>query len=142
MKSDESAKTFNDGFNCAQSVFVPFAGEHGLDVGTAGLIASAFGAGMGRMQETCGAVIGALMAIGLKYGYARSDDQEHRDIVLRKTRELTRRFREEFGTIKCRDLLGCDLNTPEGQALHKERDQRGTVCMKCVRFAASVTEGL
>jgi C_GCAxxG_C_C family probable redox protein len=142
MKSEESAAVFGNGFNCAQGVFVPFAEEHGLAAETARLTASAFGAGMARTQETCGAVTGALMAIGLKYGFARPDDQARKDLVLQKSRELIARFRGEFGTIKCRELLDCDLNTEEGQALHKERDQREQICMKCVKYAASVVEGL
>jgi C_GCAxxG_C_C family probable redox protein len=142
MKSDEAEKVFGDGYNCAQGVFLPFAQEFGLDAETALLTASSFGAGMGRTQETCGAVTGALMAIGLKYGFTKPGDQERRDLVLRKTRELMARFREEFGTLKCKDLLGLDLNTDEGQALHKEKDQREQICMKCVRYAASVVEGL
>ena len=142
MKSDEAAKAFRDGYNCAQGVFLPFAEDYGLDAGTALLTASSFGAGMGRTQETCGAVTGALMAIGLKYGFTKPDDQARRDLVLQKTREFMGRFRGEFGTLKCRDLLGCDLNTEAGQAMHNEKDQREQICMKCVSYAASVVEGL
>ena len=142
MKSEESAKVFYEGFNCAQGVLLPFAEERGLAGEKALLAASAFGAGMGRTQETCGAVTGALMAIGLKYGFAKSDDQARKNIVLQKTREFMVRFRAEFGTLKCKDLLGLDLNTDEGQAMHKELNQRGQICVKCVSFAASVVEGL
>jgi C_GCAxxG_C_C family probable redox protein len=142
MKSDEAEKVFGDGYNCAQGVFLPFAQEFGLDAETALLTASSFGAGMGRTQETCGAVTGALMSIGLKYGFTEPGDQEGRALVLRKTRELIARFREEFGTLRCRDLLGCDLNTEEGQNFHKDKDQRAQICMKCVKYAASVVETL
>jgi C_GCAxxG_C_C family probable redox protein len=144
MKSDEAAATFREGFNCAQGVLLPFAEERGSSREACALVASPFGAGMGRSQETCGAVTGALMAIGLKYGFSRSDDQGARDAVLRETKKLLAAFRGEFGTVKCRELLGSDidLNTDEGQRLHTERNQRELICEKCVRFAASVVESL
>ncbi len=128
------------GFNCAQSVFMPFAAEGGLDQAAAAKVASSFGAGMARLQETCGAVTGGFMAIGLRHGFSRADDQTARDIVLRQSKELAARFKEKFGTLKCGDLLGCDLNTDEGQALHKERNDRELICLQCVKFAASVVE--
>ncbi len=142
MKSDESAKVFGEGYNCAQGVLVPFAAERGLGAEAAFRISSAFGAGMARSQETCGAVTGALMAIGLKYGSPEAGNQAARDRVLQKSKELIARFKEEFGTTRCGDLLNLDLNTEEGQRLHKESGQRDKVCMKCVKFAASVVEGL
>lgn len=58
VKSDESMRIFSEGFNCAQSVFVPFAEEYGLRSEDGNRISSSFGAGMGRTQETCGAVTG------------------------------------------------------------------------------------
>lgn len=143
MKSDEAGKAFLSGFNCAQSVFIPFAAEGGLDPAAAARIASSFGAGMARLQETCGAVTGGFMAIGLRGGFSRTDDQAARDLVLRQSKELAARFEEKFGTLKCRDLLhGCDLNTEEGQRLHKERNDREKICLECVRLAASVVEGM
>jgi C_GCAxxG_C_C family probable redox protein len=142
MKSDEAGKAFLSGYNCAQSALKPFAAEAGLDE-TAGLrIASCFGAGMARMQETCGAVTGGFMAIGLRSGFSRPDDQQARDAVLRQSKELAARFGEKFGSLRCRDILGCDLNTDEGQRIHKEQGQREKLCLECVKFAASVVEGL
>jgi C_GCAxxG_C_C family probable redox protein len=140
VKSDEAGTTFRAGFNCAQSVFVPFAKAYGLSEGDASRIASSFGAGMGRLQETCGAVTGGLMAIGLKYGFERTDDQKQKDIVLQRTKDFVAGFREEHGTLRCRDLIGCDLNTDEGQRLHREQNQRETICVKCVMYAAALVE--
>jgi len=142
MKSDEAGKAFMSGFNCAQSVFMPFAAEGGLDLAAAARIASSFGGGMARMQETCGAVTGGFMAIGLRRGFSKADDQAARDLVFAQSRELADRFKDKFGSLKCRDLLGCDLNTDEGMRLHKERNDREEICLKCVKFAASLVEGL
>jgi C_GCAxxG_C_C family probable redox protein len=140
MKSDESERLFRDGFNCAQSVFIPFALERGLSAEAASRTASSFGSGMGRMQETCGAVTGALMAIGLKHGFTKAEDQGQKDVVLERTKEFLAEFRKEFGKLKCRDFLAFDLNTDEGRKLSKEQNQKELICMHCVRFAASLVE--
>ena len=140
MKSDESDKVYHSGFNCSQAVFVPFAKAHGLSEEIGFRIASSFGGGMGKMQETCGAVTGAFMAIGLKHGFTKGDDNVQKEMVLARTKEFVARFRKEFGTLLCKELLGCDLNTAEGQKFHKDQNQRELICTKCVKFAASVVE--
>ena len=142
MKGEESGKAFLEGFNCAQAVFLPFAAERGLGEGAAARIASSFGAGMGRMQETCGAVTGAFMALGLEYGFEKGDDHERKALILQRTKEFIDRFKGEFGTLSCKELTGCDFNTDEGMKFHKESGQRETVCLKCVRFAASTVEDM
>ena len=68
---DLALSRFAEGFNCSQAVFSSYA--EGIDEATALKIASGFGGGMGRMAETCGAVTGAMMVLGLKFGgHARS----------------------------------------------------------------------
>jgi len=142
MKSDESVQVYQSGFNCSQAVFVPFAKAHGLSEEIGSRIGSSFGGGMGKMQETCGAVTGAFMAIGLKHGFTKSDDHAQKEIVLARTKDFIAKFKAEFGTLLCKELLGCDLNTAEGQKFHKDHNQRDLICAKCVKFAASVVEGM
>jgi C_GCAxxG_C_C family probable redox protein len=142
MKSDEAEKLFRSGFNCAQSVFEPFARDFGLASETGMRIASSFGAGMGRLQETCGAVTGGLMALGLGFGFEKAEDQAGKDEALRRTKEFTAGFKTRFGTLLCRELLDCDLNTEEGQRFHKEQNQRELICMNCVKYAASSIEAM
>lgn len=140
MKKSTAGDTFSAGYNCSQSVLIPFLKEFNIPEETGYRIASVFGAGMGRMQETCGAVTGAFMVLGLKYGFTRPDDQQGRDTVLKKTREFTAHFKQEFGTILCRELLKCDLNTDEGQRIHKDEKQRELICMKCVSRSAEILD--
>jgi C_GCAxxG_C_C family probable redox protein len=142
MKSKEAEQVFNEGYNCAQAVVLPVAGECSIAETDALRMASVFGAGMGRMQETCGAVTGAFMVIGLKYGFTRPDDQERRAIVLDKTKEFVREFKDAFGTLSCRELLKCNLNTEEGQRKHKEENQRKLICLECVARSARIVEKL
>ena len=142
MKSDEAGQVFSAGFNCAQAVFLPFAKEQGLGEKHAYMIASSFGAGMGRSQGTCGAVTGGLMALGLGFGFSRGDDQAQKDIALQRTKEFLSAFKKEFGTVLCKELLQTDLDTAEGQKAHKDLNERELVCMKCVKHAAAIIEGM
>ena len=141
-KSDRAVAVLNDGFNCAQSVFSVFAPGLGLEKGKAARIASAFGGGMARGGGTCGAVTGAFMVLGLKYGSSRPRDKERKEKSYEIAREFMRRFNERDGTVVCRDLLGCDISTPEGFARAKERGLFDTVCAKLVKDSVEILEDM
>jgi C_GCAxxG_C_C family probable redox protein len=144
MKSREESAvvTMIAGGNCAQAVLCAFAGELGLGKGMALKLASGFGAGMGRRQEVCGAVTGGIMAIGLRHGPARVADREAKERVYGLTRQLLARFAGEFGSCRCRDLLGLDLLTDGGQKRYKEEDLAEKVCRPCVRGAVRLVAEL
>ena len=129
---------FDESYNCAQSVLFPFLKKHGIREEDGFKVASAFGAGMGRMQETCGAVTGAFMVLGLEYGFVNPGDQEQRELLLEKTREFISKFRNKCDSIKCRDLLMCDLNTEEGQKKHEEENQRELICKNCIKQSIKI----
>ena len=101
-----AAELFLNGCNCAQSVVVAFCDVTGLDKEFAAKMSSSFGGGMGRMREVCGAVSGMLMVAGLLYGY---DDPGENDAAkkahYRLVQELAGKFREEVGSIVCREIL-------------------------------------
>ena len=78
-RAEEAVACFKSDFSCSQAVFSVYAEQLGLDKQVALKISCAFGGGMARMAETCGAVTGALMVIGLKHGKARPDDNDARD---------------------------------------------------------------
>ncbi|MBI1769436.1 MAG: C_GCAxxG_C_C family protein [Ignavibacteriales bacterium] len=139
-KEIKSAIAMDASYNCAQSLILPFLEQYGVREEDGIKIASAFGSGMGRMQETCGAVTGAFMVLGLEYGFVHPKDQRQRQTLLVKTSEFVAKFKNEYGTIKCRDLLMCDLNTEEGQKKHKEENQRELVCKKCIKYSAKILE--
>ncbi len=141
-KSEKAAELFKKGFNCSQAVFTAFAPELGVDEQSALKLACPFGAGMARMQNTCGAVTGAFMAIGLKYGKSAEGDTESRDRSYRLTQEFAKQFTAMHGTIECRTLLGADINTPEGQKVIQEKELFKTLCLQLVRDAAMIAEKL
>jgi C_GCAxxG_C_C family probable redox protein len=141
-KADDAVSTFQGAFNCAQSVFVAFAPDLGLERELALRVAGGFGGGIGRMGEVCGAVTGAVLAIGLKYGKCRPEDNAAREKTYALVREFARQFRERHGHLLCRELLGCDISTPEGwQAVH-DRGLHDTVCVQLVHDAAEIVGDL
>jgi len=97
---------------------------------------------MARTGETCGAVTGALMVIGLNHAKTRKDDDDSREQAYALAQEFMDAFRERNGSLLCRDMLGADVSTPEGIRLVRERDLFRTVCPKFVRDSAEILEGL
>jgi C_GCAxxG_C_C family probable redox protein len=128
-KAEKARALFSSGCNCAQSVLATYAEELGLDSGLALRVASGFGAGMGRLEKTCGAVTGAIMTIGLKYG---TDTGPAKEKTYDLVQNFVKRFEETHGSSECASLLGCDLKTQEGRTLFKEKDMHERVCMRCV----------
>jgi len=124
------------GFNCSQAVFSTLAEPLGFDRSLALKIASPFGGGIGRTGETCGAVSGALMALGLQFGFSVADPQA-KESMYALTREFMRRFQERYGSVACKTLIGVDLSTPEG--LQKAREQN-VFKAKCSQFIAGAVE--
>ena len=100
-----AAELFLEGFNCAQAVAVAFCDVTGLDKKEAAKLASPFGGGMGRMREVCGAVSGMFMVLGSLYGYDNSDADTHKKVLYKQVQALAEQFKEENGSIICREIL-------------------------------------
>jgi C_GCAxxG_C_C family probable redox protein len=139
---EEAVSCFKDGFMCSQAVLTSYAGEFGMDRKAALKVSAAFGGGMGRMGEICGAVTGAFMVIGLKYGRTMVQDTKSHEKTTRLVREFVGKFKSLNGSIVCRELLGCDLSTPDGQRTFVDKKLRDTLCTKFVRDAAEIVEQL
>ena len=112
----------------------------GLDHEMASEVSGAFGGGMGHLGETCGAVTGAFMLIGLKYGVTRAEDEKRREKAHHLVKEFAREFKSRNGSITCRELLGCDISTSEGMKLAEDNEHFITRCPKFVRGAAEIIE--
>ncbi len=131
---EEAVQLFENGYVCSQAVFAAFSEDYGLSKEQALKIGACFGSGM-RKGEVCGACTGALMALGLKYG----DDKA-------KSNEVCEKFLDEFknenGSIICRDLLECDISTPEGVQFARGNDLFKEFCPKMVESAAKIVNGI
>ena len=77
-------------------------------------IASGFGGGIGRQGETCGAITGGVMALGLIYGRDITEDADAKNAVYAKTAMYMQRFSAHHNTVLCRDITGIDMSTDEG----------------------------
>jgi C_GCAxxG_C_C family probable redox protein len=141
-RSDMAESIFNNNFNCAQAVLLPFSGRFGLNEETAYKIACGFGGGMARLQNTCGAVTGAIMVIGLEYGMSRPEDIHLKEKTYGLVKEFTKQFEEKNKTTSCRELLNCDLNTEAGKEAFKKNKLHSTICLKCVKDSVGILEKL
>jgi len=104
-RAEKAKDFFLDGYNCAQSVLCAYCDETAMDFEQSVKLASSFGGGMGRLREVCGAVTGMFMVTGLKYGYTSPNDDETKAKHYELIQSLAKRFKEENGSIICRDLL-------------------------------------
>ncbi len=105
------------GCNCAQAVAIALADETKLSEEDLRQVAAGFGAGMGNMEATCGALIGAGMIAGLK--------TEGRGTVM-AARQIQEEFGKRCGSIKCRELK----TVTDGKPL--------CPCEECVRNAVMI----
>ena len=141
-RSEQAKEPFLSGNNCAQSVLISFAEDLKFSKELALKMAAGFGGGMGKQQETCGAVTGAIMVLGLLKGEDVNNNDELKASTYGAVKDLTRDFVAEYKTTNCKDLIGCDLNTPEGSAKFKEDKIMETVCADCVKKAVEIVEDL
>jgi len=136
--SEKALVYFHRGYNCAQSVFAPFAEHAGLSEELALRLAAGFGAGVGRMRGMCGAFSGLTLVAGYSKGNL-TGKPEDKEIVFSLVRELAAAFKEEFGTLSCRELLHLDDTTQES-ARPSERTRayyEARPCERCVAFCAA-----
>ena len=102
---EKAAQLFLQGYNCAQAMMVAYCDVTGLTPDFAARMASSFGGGMGRMREVCGAVSGMLMVAGLLCGYEIPGDDVSKKAHYHLVQHLAGKFREEAGSIVCREIL-------------------------------------
>ncbi len=138
-KVEQSQNYFKNGFNCSQAVFTTFATESGLSEEMALKISTQFGGGA-RKGEMCGAVSGALMVFGLKYGHYHYDAPEEKENAYKIAEDFMNRFIEKNGTVVCRELLGYDVSKPEDMPKIKEMDLFHTTCPKMIQCATEILE--
>jgi C_GCAxxG_C_C family probable redox protein len=142
-KRDLAVQYHEKGFGCAQCVLATYAEEFGLEEKLALKMATGFGSGMGRMCDVCGAVTGAFMVIGLKYGRTAADGvryKEETETTYRMVADLAARFKEKHGTIDCRELIGYDLMDPDERAKVVEKGLFTTTCRQCILDAVDLLE--
>lgn len=112
MEKGKIAELFMKGIDCSQVVVAAFADELGLTQEEAYKMAAGFGGEMG-IGETCGAIVGAMIVLGLRYGHCDTAHMEQKDIMNEKRAEFLTKFREKYGVCSCKGLLKHDIADPE-----------------------------
>jgi C_GCAxxG_C_C family probable redox protein len=142
-KTDLAVNYHEQGYSCAQSVLAAYAGDFGLDERLALKLATGFGSGMGRMCEVCGALTGAFMVIGLKYGKESTNGTRYSsqtETTYRLVADVAAKFRQRNGSIDCRELIGYNLMDPAERAKVIELGLFKTTCRKFILDAVEILE--
>ena len=140
--AQEAVAMFKEGYNCAQSVFAAAARPYGLAKETALRVGQAFGGGMGRTGNVCGAVTGALMVIGFKRAALDPKDLQAKLDAHGIAQAFLASFAAKHRSLLCRDLLGCDIATAEGFKQVQDQNLHSTVCAPLVESAVNLIEQL
>lgn len=138
---EKSQELFAKKFHCSQAVLAAFAEELGLSEKQALKLGACFGGGMCK-GEVCGACTGALMALGLKFGQCEVGDLNSKTNTNNITIKFLETFKKENGSYMCRELLGCDLATPDGKLYAREHNLFTEFCPKMVISATEIVEKL
>ncbi len=141
-KCEKAIGSFKSGLNCAQSVVSAYADDLEYDLPLALRISCGFGGGMGRLQETCGAVTGSFMVLGIYNCKKYQENQERKDKTYAMIQEFSRRFKEIHGATDCRTLLNCDLRTEEGQQYLKDNNLHEVICENCISDSVRIIDEL
>lgn len=138
--SMKAAELFIGGCNCAQSIVVAFSDVTGLSENFSKKLSCSFGGGMGRLREVCGAVSGMLMVAGFLYGY--TDPGEHDEFKREHyalVQNLAGQFREQAGSIVCREILRNPPSDPNPTPRTAEY-YRVRPCTRMVMIAAKILD--
>ena len=136
----KAAELFLQGYNCAQAVAVAFCDVTGLEEKFTARMVSSFGGGMGRLREVCGAVSGMFFVLGQLYGYDTPGDDVSKKALYTDVQDLAAKFRQEVGSIVCREILKnppSDPNpTPRTEEFYQKRP-----CARMVLLAGQLLDG-
>ena len=130
--SQIAVENFENGYNCAQSVFLSYVQDFGIDKEMALKLSSSFGGGMGRLREVCGAVTAMFAIAGLQKGYTSNDDDEVKAKHYELIQKLAEEFKKEHHTLISRELL--ELNEQISSPIPSKRTEEYYQERPCARF--------
>lgn len=141
-KGDLAKKYFEEGYNCAQAVLLAFCEDFGLEKETAIMMSAPFGGGIGRLREVCGTFTGMNMVLGLYEGKYDIKDNQKKTKLYKDVQALAEKFKQDNGSIICRDLLGLrikgkDNPTPE---VRTDTYYKARPCSELCKYAGDLLE--
>lgn len=143
IASNKAIDMVRAGFQCSQAVFITLGEQLGVDCKQALKSATGFGGGIALQGDICGAVSGAIMAIGLKHGYSEAPDEAARDKVFRLTKELIQKIKVQHGCYTCKGLIGIDytgMPAEEVRRLYWEQGIGEKVCHYVIKDTVKIVE--
>lgn len=140
MRPEKIAEEFKKRFDCSQVVLVNFADKLGISREEAYKMSACFGGGMGVPGGTCGAIAGAMIAIGIKYGQYDPEHMEQKDIMAAKRSQFFEKIRDKYPSVLCKDVLGYDLTNAKERALIVEKGLIYSVCPVAVADVIAALE--
>ena len=138
-RAELAVERFKEGFHCSQAVLEAWADECSLDPLQARRIATPLAGGSGLGGE-CGALTGAFLVMGARWGVSRAGDDEGFLAVMSRVRELARQFKSLHGAVNCSELLGLDVFSEAGYREFQERNLKITQCVKYVEDVMGLLE--
>jgi len=141
-KSELASEYLKKGYNCAQAIIKTYVGDVGMNEEEAVKMTSVMGGGIGRTGHICGAVSGAALIIGMKFGSTDNTVKHARAKAYQKAKELLEKFAAKNKSILCKELLGYDISTREGLAQARESGVMVQKCPKLVFSAAKILESI
>lgn len=140
QRAERAVAYFQEDYLCSQSVLMAYAPQMGIALSDAARIAAPFGEGMSRKGWTCGAVTGAMMVIGLRFGHEVGTDLKTKERMYQKSQAFIAKFEQRNGSVVCRELLGRDLNAPGELEIIREEGLFESHCPNFVRNATEILE--
>ncbi len=138
-KQETAVADFMNGYRCSQAVLAAFAPDYNMDPDLARTISIGLAGGSGVGGE-CGAVSGAYLVIGLKYGFAHPGDPERFQKVMGKVKTFVQAFQALHGKINCPELIGLDLFSAEGYKQFVEKNIKADFCKGYVANTINILE--
>lgn len=139
---EKAVALFKEGYNCSQSVVAAYADIFGFTFEQALRMSASFGAGIGRMRETCGAACGMFLLAGLQTGSTDPRDAAGKGANYAVVQDLAAKFRDINGSIICAELLGlrekkdCGIGAPTTPQERNAEYFKKRPCVEMVRSAA------
>ena len=137
-RKEKAVAYFNEGYNCAQSVFLAYSDLYDLNEEFAKKISAPFGAGMGRLREVCGAVSAMFMVLGFKYPATDPAEKATKAANYAAVQRTAAVFKEKFGSIVCADLL--QIKRSPQEPTPSDRNAEYYAKRPCARFVAEAAE--
>lgn len=131
MKEKKAPDYFESGFNCAQSVASSLLAKEKIDSSHVLKMCTAFSAGMCYKGKTCGAVVGAYLALGYFHGIDNQKNTEGKDALINIISDFDNQFIAKHKTLNCSELIEGDVSNPD--KLKKLREE-GVFRKKCPTY--------